>query len=172
MGFRDEVLKVALEQSLEAKKHREESQAKKIKRWQAFRNAYELVALQLGDLNGLKLAPRTQQGQECRRELAIRRIEELPAEPLDSHRVYLIEIWVTSNLKPAYLHSGWLIHWRTWDNDNKVKRTYADDDPCWRSLNDDCLHRSATVLGETAKAFKYDLDLSELEGQHQRGLDL
>lgn len=172
MGFRDEVLKIALEQSVEAKKARDESQAKKIKRWQAFRNAYELVTLQLSDLNGLRLSPRKLDGVDYYRELTIQRVEKLPTEPLDGDRVYLIEIWVTSNLKPAYLHSGWVIHWRTWDNDNKVKRTYADDDPCWRSLNDDCLHKTATVLGETAKAFKYDLDLSEFGEQHQRGLDL
>lgn len=171
-SFRDEILKLAREHSNESKKGIEEARVKKIKRWQAFRSQYELVALQLQDLDGMRLTPRTRNEVTVQRTLSVRRIETLPVEPVDYDRVYAIELFFVHSDGTEHYKMGWVIHWRPWDNDNKVKRTYADDDQCWRFLQDDCLHRSATVIGETAKALKYEVDLTEYEAQQQRGMDL
>jgi hypothetical protein len=171
-SFRDEILKIALEQKKEHAKNREESQLKKIKRWQAFRNQYETVALQLKDLDGLKLEPRKNEaGATVDRVLSVRRIESLPAEPVGEDRVYPIEMFIVQSDGSEHFKMGWIIHWRTWDNDNKVKRSYADDDACWRCLHDDALWRSCGVIGETAKYLKNYVDLTEYEVQ-QRGMDL
>jgi len=170
-SFRDEILKIAIEQKRETEKSREESQLKKIKRWQAFRDAYETVALQLEDLDGLKLEPRKNDaGVQVTRTLSVRRIESLPAAPITEDRVFPIEMFIVQSDGTEHFKMGWIIHWRTWEND-KVKRTYLDDDPCWRCLHDDALWRSAGVIGETAKYLKNYVDLTEYEGQ-QRGMDL
>lgn len=170
--FRDEILKLAREHKAEQNKSIEESRVKKIKRWQAFRSQYEQVALQLKDLDGLKLTPRTRNDVTVQRTLSVRRIEELPTEPIDQDRVYPIELFFVHSDGVEIFKMGWIIHWRPWADDNKVRRTYADDDACWRFLQDDCLHRSVTVIGETAKALKYEVDLSEYEVQYHRGMDL
>lgn len=171
-SFRNEIMKLAREHSNESKKNIEEARVKKIKRWQAFRNQYELVSLQLKDLDGLKLTERTRNDVAVQRTLSVRRVESLPVEPVDEDRVYAIELFFVHSDGTERYKMGWVIHWRPWDNDNKVKRTYADDDPCWRFLQDDALWRSSGVIGETAKALKYEVDLTEYEATQQRGMDL
>lgn len=172
--FLDRVVQGARQYKIDSDRKTAETAANKLRRWQAFKGHYETVAVNLRQVDGLKLEPKTTKSQgTLLRTLSVRRIEELAAEPPDDDRPYLIELWIVySNGREAML-AGWVIQWRSWDG-SKVKRTYAEDDLCWRGLHDDAGWTTKGLIDETVKDLQYRVDLTAYggAGQAARAIDL
>lgn len=157
----DRVVAAARVVQLESQQRREENARAKLKRWQAFRNQYETVALAVAPLRQLRLeAYKSTADGIVPRHLEVAETEQLPPDAGGDDRVYLVLIYQVSADRGRELVLGWATHWRSWEGDTKIKRTYADDDPMWRGLHDDTQYKTEGVLNKIVDFFRYKVDLA------------
>lgn len=171
----DRVVAAAQAINRDTTQRRDETARAKLKRWQAFRNQYETVALAVAGLPGLKLETfkSTSRGPVTR-HLEVVFTEQLPPDEGGSDRVYLVLIYQVDTPGERELILGWATHWRSWENDTKIKRTYADDDPMWRGLHDDTSYKTGGIMGKIVDALRCKIDLSAYGDAPQaaRAIDL
>lgn len=148
------------------KEHRdriEQTKASILKRWQQFRNQYETVAVSLVELCGVSLTRHTDTLDDGTRvtygrQILVRGVETLPAQPLETERTFLIEMYTVSEGRPRILITAWSAYWRRYEHADP-KRTYNADDKMWRGLHNDSTYTTSQVLDEVVRLFRYNVDL-------------
>lgn len=181
-AFLKQVYDLAAARAADNRQRREEADSTKLKKWQAFRNNYETVALALKAVDGMICSPFKENIPEKRqgRTVRVHRLVDLPAEPPTDEQTYLIEVYVEwaapagQSASRNEFHDGWCVRWVPWADHLKA-HTFDEEDAIYRSLHDDKLYSQKKLLEEVVKDLACWIDPSAYAAeapQAARAIDL
>lgn len=182
--LRDMISKARAHFTEEDRKQKERD-SERLARWQRFKAAYESMALDVQQLDGIKTIEqrKTEKHEKLQGVLKVETEfwrsgtsgehgEGLPAEPpWDRH--YMIRLLIEAEGRPTIGFGAWLIQWQ---HGPSPEAKYATADKCWFDFHVGEMGTTADVKKKLAERLRARIDMSEYmpgaEGASRLGLDL